>query len=339
MYVKYFIQKILLSIMSLAFFCSIFGTVTYAWFSLHKQNQLSNLGIELITGDEFQISLDGINFSSEIKTEEIERFIGGKARLVDVTSFDGETFSFGILNEDRGIPEPNKDYLSFPLYFRTTLRQKYVYLVDNVSSLVQYDMVRDGTYVVSRGVVWRADTTFLNGPDPAKDLVLPGNRLTMYASEAVRVGIVEEKVDWNHLDERNPFELHKKIFDLSGNQERGYGFPYGGISYFNSKHRDRLTPPEERPMTVYQLSAFDEEYNPYVALTRDSEILEMVKTELLDEKGNPYYVGKVIVNIWLEGWDADCFNAIFADSIRIRLKFRSGNPIMQPHQPVINLKN
>lgn len=327
---KPFTHKLLLSILSLLFFCGIFGTVTYAWFSLHKMNQLSNLRIELITGDAFQISLDGIHFYKELKTEEIERFIGRKARLSDVTSFDGKVFSYGKLREEEGIPIANQDYLSFPLYFRTNLRFRHVYLVENVSGLVQYDMVRDGTYVVSRGVPWRADTTFQNGPDPVQDLVRTGERLVIFASEAIRVGFVEEKVEWNPFDIRDTNGLLSKIFDLSGDQERGYGYPYGGVSYYNTKHKEQLIPPEEKPVTLYQLTDFDDEYSPYIPLSRDSEILEMVESNLVDENGNPYFLGKVIVNIWLEGWDADCFNAIYTDSLRIRLKFRSGTPFIQP---------
>lgn len=114
---KPFVKKLLLSIFSLLFFFTIFGTVTYAWFSLHKLNQLSNLSIDLITGEEFQVSLDGINFYSQISTEDIERFIGFKASLTDVTSLDGKRFYYGKLKEDEGLPEANKDYLSFPLFF------------------------------------------------------------------------------------------------------------------------------------------------------------------------------------------------------------------------------
>ena len=176
--------------MSLLFFITIFGTVTYAWFSLHKLNQLSNLRIELISGDAFQISLDGINFYNEIKMEEIERHIGEKAKLKDITSFDGKTFNFGKLDADKGIPEANKDYLSFALYFRTILKHKHVYLVENVSGYVQYDMVRDGTYVVSRGVSWRR--TARSGPDPVHDVVRTGDRMTCSIGSN-QVGFVEEK--------------------------------------------------------------------------------------------------------------------------------------------------
>jgi hypothetical protein len=319
-----FVRKLLFSIFSFTFFFSILGTVTYAWFSLSKLNRLSNLDINIVTGDEFQISLDGITFSKEITTEDIQRVIGSKALLADVTSFDGETFEFGILNRNE-TPIANEDYLSFTLYFRTTRPQKYVYLVDNVSDLVQYDLVRDGTYVVSRGIDWRADCTFLNGPDPLTDIVYPGDRKTFYASDAVRISFIEESIAENPYDQRSRTELSKKIFDLGGTPERGYGTLFGELSYFNEKYNTNLLPPSTAPNTVYSLTHF-EEYNPQIPVNRNSEILEMIETDEIDEQNNVYFLGKVLVNIWLEGWDADCFNAIYNDSLRIKLKFRSGNP-------------
>ncbi|NLD26931.1 MAG: hypothetical protein GX661_06185 [Acholeplasmataceae bacterium] len=321
-----FTRKLLFSIFSFTFFFSILGTVTYAWFSLSQLNRLNNLDINIVTGDEFQISLDGINFSKEISTEDIERVIGTQALLADVTSFDGETFVFGILNKDK-TPVANVDYLSFTLYFRTTRPQKYVYLVDNVSDQVQYDQVRDGTYVVSQGIDWRADCTFLNGPNPETDMVYPGERKTFYASDAVRISFIEEKIVENPLDQRSGSELSKKIFDLSGAPERGYGILFGELSYFNEKHNTDLLPPSTIPNTIYHLTHF-EEYNPRIAVNRNSEILEMIETDKKDEENNTYYLGKVQVYVWIEGWDADCFNAIYNDSLRIRLKFQAGNPVI-----------
>jgi hypothetical protein len=332
--VRYFSKKLLVSIFSLLFFFTIFGTVTYAWFSLAKFNQLSNLNIELVTGKEFQISLDGINFHNEISTTEIEHFIGSKAKLSDITSTDGKNFIFGKLKEDEGIPEANTDYLSFPLYFRTTRKQKFVYLVNNVSSLVQYDMVRKGTYAVSKGILWTADNTFQNGLE-ADNLIRTGEKYLLNASDAIRIAVIEEQIENNIFDNRDSNDLLSKIFDLSGNPDRGYGAPFGGISYFNKKHRIQLDPPTEIPTTVYKLTEFDDT-NPYLPLNRNSEILEMIQTIEIDEYGNSYSIGKVIINIWLEGWDADCFNAIYSDSLRIQLEFRSGSPTNYTLKQVIN---
>lgn len=319
-----FVKKILFSVFSLSFFFFLFGTVTYAWFSLSKFNQLSNLDIEILTGEEFQISLNGVNYYNEIKSEEIEKVIGTKAALSDVTSLDGENFTFGPLKEDE-TPLPNEDFISFELYFRTVRPQIYVYLVENISHLVEYDMVRTGTYVVSKGVNWRADCTFVNGPDPERDVIRAGEKHMIYAADAIRVAFVEKKIEENRLDSRDSSELSRKIFDLSGNVERGFGAEFGQFNYYNEKHRKKLTLPEEIPDTVYELSYF-ETHDIYTPANRNSEILEMMPTEDMDEEGNAIYLGKVLVNIWLEGWDADCFNAIFRDSVRIKLRFRAGNP-------------
>lgn len=319
-----FIKKLLFSIFSLTFFFSILGTVTYAWFSLSKINQLGNLSVRLVTGDEFQISLDGINYGKKITTEEIERAIGFKAKLSDVTSLDGENFQFGELRQD-SLPQENLDYLSFPLYFRSTRPQRFIYLVENVSNLVEYDQGRDGTYVVSRGINWRADCTFINGPNPDTDTVYPGNKGVYHASKAIRISFIEKKYEGNTNDQRGEEELVRKIFDLSEEPERGYGTAFGELSYFNAKHNSNREPPTFKPNTIYQLTSFEYQ-NSNVALGNNSQILELIETTEVDEEGNIYYFGKVLVFVWIEGWDADCFNAIYRDSLRIQLKFRLGNP-------------
>jgi hypothetical protein len=55
--------------------------------------------------------------------------------------------------------------------------------------------------------------------------------------------------------------------------------------------------------------------------------MELIVSDQKDDKNQTYYVGKVTMNIWLEGWDADCFDAILDDVIRIQLKFRAGKSI------------
>lgn len=58
-------------------------------------------------------------------------------------------------------------------------------------------------------------------------------------------------------------------------------------------------------------------YNPSVS----SPVV--ADTDLTDLVGNNVFYGSLEVRIWLEGWDADCFNAIFGDILKINLGFES----------------
>jgi len=36
---------------------------------------------------------------------------------------------------------------------------------------------------------------------------------------------------------------------------------------------------------------------------------------------NEWYTGKITVRIWLEGWDAECLNVIFSDTLEVKIQF------------------
>lgn len=325
---KKLINKLFLSVLSLTLAISLVGTVVYAWFSISTLNILHNVTLGIAADDGFEISLDGINYFKEIKSEEINKYINNNLQLLDVTSVDGINFFKGGPSNYVGAIE-NIDYLKLTVHFRTTAKAtaspetvlRNVFLVDNVSSAAYLDKDIDGTYVISKGINWRSDVTFINGLDPINDIVYVGDRHVMYGAEAIRIGFVEQKLS-HEFDERNDGELVNKIFDLSRNPERGYGTSYGSLDYYNEKNKSNFEPPSTNQEVITTLTEFNE-FDPRFTNDEVSLITSMIKTNKFTDKGEVYFEGKVDISIWLEGWDADCFDAIYRDKITIRLKFRS----------------
>lgn len=317
------IRKLSISVLSFIFAVLLFGTVSYAWFSIATTNIVYDIGIGITTDNKFKISLDGINYYDSLSNEQIMNVVGNELKLLDVTSHDGKIFTkgFPLRNE---IAEKNKDYLSITLYFRTTTSyERNVYLVDDVSRDAYLDKDIDGTYVISKGMNWKADSTFQYGEDL---IINAGERHVLYAAEAIRIGFIEQKIETNLFDNRNEVDLSSKIFDLSRNPIRGYGTSYGSLDYLNSKHGKTYLPPNTVQNVVNKLSEYDE-YNPYQPLDDNSYLLRMMETNKQDYLGETIYEGKVQLNIWIEGWDADCFDAILRDQLTIRLKFKSSRDI------------
>ena len=321
------VQKLFISILSLIFAVLLFGTVSYAWFSISTTGVVHNVTLGMSSDNKFQISLDGINYHDSISNEDIMKLISDDFELGDVTSFDGITFEKGGPSQFEPAKK-NIDYLSLTLYFRTTAYEKNVYLVEDVSSEAYLNNEVEGTYIISKGINWKADNTFINGEDEVKDVVNVGDRHMFYAAEAVRIGFVEKKIIENKNDDRSEEDLNTKIFDLSRNPARGYGTSYGSLDYFNVKQGTSIEPPELFPEVITTLSKFYQ-YNPYIPLDDNSYILRMIETDKVDPLGDTYYVGKVEMNIWLEGWDADCFDAIYRDLLTISLKFKGARDIQQ----------
>eukprot|EP01156_Anaeramoeba_ignava_P017839 Anaeramoba_ignava/a90141_120.p3 GENE.a90141_120~~a90141_120.p3 ORF type:complete len:326 (-),score=25.22 a90141_120:7637-8614(-) len=305
---------VLMLIMILAF-----GTVSYAWLTLTNIKSIEGLGLNASTGNELEISIDGINYSSSLNTTELEDLFGDIS-LTQITSDDGINFQIGDPRKI-GPVYPNQEYLSFDLYFRTTEAQHLVYLINNVSNEVSYDVSANGTYVVSRGAVWTNRVGFMNGPLTV-DYVEAGTQDTYYASDSVRISFIEEVDETNNLDDRSTSELSSWIFDPSGDPTRGYGVQYGMYDYFVKVLRFYVGTPGDGPEVKYDLSEPDP-HNPYVTYDLDSLVTTLQASDEEDENGEIYYKGKIKVNVWIEGWDADSFDAILTDRLKIQLQFKA----------------
>lgn len=297
-------------------------TVTFAWINLGTISNIDGLGITASSGSELEISIDGENYSSELPSILIQDLIG-EMKLYDVTTLDGINFQTGGFR-DVADAIPNEHYLTFDLWFRTIKNEKNLYLINNVKDLVTFDSNMPGTYVISRGVFWVAPVSFLNGPN-VQDLVEKGDLGVYYGSDTIRISVIELNDDTNPMDLRTEDELKRFIYDPSENFDRGYGKLYGAYNYFFQTAQYWMDTPREIQQASYRLSEFDPN-NPYQALDNESMVGQMIETEDINIDGKTYYRTKVRINIWIEGWDADTFDAVDKDVVKIQLQFKSAFP-------------
>ncbi len=315
-------RKIYLSLLSLVMATLLFVTVSYAWASLSLINNVTGLNLSATVGDELQLSVDGVNYFTKLPASEIEN-IFNEVRLKDITTVNGIDFS---TNPYKGASEPiaNKDYISFELWIRSSRPEKHVFLYNNINDQVSYEKTDQlGTFAVSKGTLWVAKHSFFNGPT-TNDLVKMGTLGKYHASEAIRISIIELNNDMNPMDDREESALSRFIYDPSENKERGFGKLFGSYSYYFQMAGYYMPVPTEFPKTSYRLSEMDPR-NPYQAADNESLIATLQETEEVDDKGRPYYVSKIRINIWLEGWDPDAFDAITGDRIKIQLQFKSAH--------------
>ncbi|PKK99255.1 MAG: hypothetical protein CVV57_03565 [Tenericutes bacterium HGW-Tenericutes-2] len=313
------LKKIHISLLSFILIVLVFGTVTYAWLSLSLINNIDGLTLTASSGDELELSFDGIEYYSVLPSSPLEGSVDG-IRLYDVTSIDGINFQTGGLREV-GVAVPNEHYLSFDLWIRTSQAERDIFLINDVSKEMKFGDKRNGTYFVSKGVSWRSPHTFFNGP-LIEDTVQAGDIGVYYGHDAIRISIIELQDENNPYDQRDAEELRTYLYDPSGNPNRGYGSPVGAFSYFFQRTLIYQYLPTQYPPTSYRLSEMDP-HNPYQALDNESLVATLQKTDNKDIKNRTYYSGKVRINIWVEGWDADAFDAIDKDQIQIQLQFKA----------------
>lgn len=321
------IKKLYITTLSMILLTLTFTTATFAWVSMGDTNRVDGLQLNMKPDSFLEFSLDGIEWSSEITTEQINELWRG-SRLMDLTSTDGTNFignRIQLVDAElnfEGIP--NVNYISIELYVRTTTRYRNVYLVNNVSQEGTFDNPpARGTYVLSKGVPFRSPVTFNLGPN---DTVFENEIRTYFAKDAIRISLTELKTD-NPLDTRDNSELRSFIYDPTENPDRGYGKNYGGVDYLRKSKAVYIQLPDTPQPVIERLSNFTPD-NPYIPLDENSKVATLIATDQVNEEDKTYYMGKFRLNIWVEGWDADSFDAIYEDTLLFSFEFQSAESIV-----------
>ena len=185
-----------MSLIALTLILMIFGTVTYAWITMASVNSLDGMSLTATSGNELLISIDGVTYSRDLPSIALENLLQNVA-MTDITTTDGINFIRGGLNQG-DLVVANQHYVSFELWLQTDRPEHHIYLVENVSKQVTFDSDMSGTYVVSKGVSWKSDYTFINGPT-FDDLINKNDE------NINKINLIEEEnPNWNDL-----FELKK----------------------------------------------------------------------------------------------------------------------------------
>lgn len=311
-------KKIYISILSLIGIILVFSTATYAWISMAVVNNLDGLSLSATTGEDLLISLDGINYYNKIPSDLLFD-LTKKITLYDLTTEDGINFQFGEKEKSKEVVK-NKHYVSFTIYFQTTSPEHYIYLINNRQEDARYDNDVDGTYVVSRGVTWKSKHTFQAGPRII-DIVQKGEAKTFYASDAIRLGFIELLDDTNENDNREQNDLITFVYDPTEDEDMSYGKLYGAHDYYFQGNGSYPNFPESYIKTSYRLTKTLSN-NPYQAVDNESMIAKLQPTGKY-KNDREIYQGKVMINIWIDGWDANSYDLIREDLIKIQLQFKA----------------
>lgn len=298
-------RKVKISFALLIFVLLMTFTTAYAWLTLANVNRVQDISLNAVAQQDLLISLDGENFYDEIPKELILEKLK-QLKFDDVTSFDGINF-YSYYNYQNKAKQ-NKDYISLDIYFQTTSRYKELHLSDNLENVDYENTPQQGTYIISKGRFFESQVDYEYSPN---EIIKAGDVRQYFAHEAMRVSF------YNYLDDTT------KMFDLSGNADRGFGKAYGAIDYYQKHNGISLTIPKA-PEVIYELSTFSE-VRP-IAETYSSLLITLIDQGNKNIKGETLYEGKIQMNIWLEAWDADAFDAIQTDVLKMQFMFRAVIP-------------
>ena len=301
-------KKLFLSVLTLAFAVISLGASTYAWFVLSE-----DANVEAFSGT-VQSGTSGLEIGVNLVGEDGP--VQWRATSLDLTADLASIFTdfkfdavqnanplgageFQDINETAVAANGSTGkYLAFELYFRladtnTSTGAESVYLTD-------YSMQTTGAEN------WFVNKTYkdANGDDVA----VAAENVKYYVSDAARIAIVGADADHSLYLETHTYAGTDDKFQSEGKQSNG------ALSYYNAINSDATKSlPDSYENPTYGVTT------KYDGKTSICELVAAVS------EGDPNYEGSVVVYIWIDGWDGECINAIFGQTLTIDFKF-SLNP-------------
>ncbi len=318
-------KKIIVSVLTLVLTVVALGTTTFAWFSLSTVANISNITGEVTAGEGIEVRLYGeygasgvyaTDWKANLSETDVKDFIDtifANQELTAVTTADGVAYkqmaaTAGGLLHLNGNAEANVDYLKFEVQFRSQnivdvglLSLEFVIDENNPkvfspdgAAYVQVDGESAGNLPVETHAAYAARVSFgqtESGTYVVRSFQLPGDIDVNSAGDAV---------------EGNTFMTGST--PIAAGQWEYLTVSKGLQIFANATASD----PIESPFTGITFLKADE--------NDDSTALEALVIPVATDNSG-MFEGSVDVRIWIEGWDADAYDAIYATVLNVSLTF------------------
>lgn len=292
-------RKLSISILAVVFAVVAMGATTFAWFTLTNTAKVEQFEVQVTTAAGIELSMDGTSWSSVLTPSQFAAGLTSQSAtepaLTAVTTIDGVDF-MKLTNLSKAgegsfaAADAGVDFFEFDIYIRTTQASQKIYLSNA------------NTTVDSTVIPWLVDNDFT----PSTGSAVPaGSSLNVYPEDAVRIAFDEASV-------------HVFQVPTAGTNTAGQAFDWdlGALNYYGvDKGYFESAPAPTDPAGDGDDYAFIGTVNPLgTAYTTEVATTSGTATD-------GYYETTVTVRIWLDGWDQECYNAIFGGLIQINIGF------------------
>ena len=319
-------QKLVLSVITMALVVVALGTSTFAWFTLTNSASISAFQAQVTAGKGIEISLgqgtttQTVNYSTEtqwytaVPAPIIQTFIDAKYPSF---RFDNVTSELGTSFEDQSGTPVSSGYIEFKLFFRS--RTQGLHIAWNSVTLGG----EEDTWIIdSPAFVHENGQTYgLGGLGSMKVAAWPAARVSVTGNSTVVYQAPAKTSEEYTADVFNsvatPTVSYGRIEDTNN-----VGSYISGPAAFNAAAFEKAKGFKRNLTDMPELPT------PLTSLSSTTSILTL-STSLLNT--SEYYGGEVTVRVWIEGWDADTYDAIFETMLTVSLGFTEyKEPIVTP---------
>lgn len=304
-------KKLFISVLTLIVTVGAFAATTFAWFTLGNTATVGTFTGDVTAGEGLEVRLEGGAWTNYISASEIQDYIDDVYEFVAfnaITSEDGISFTKLVIGDTSlaMVTVSDPEYISIPLEFRSATTG-----IVHLSSVILND----------NGTSWSNDGrefTDANGNTiNAFDHEDGAGSVTEHVSNAVRVSIVDNNAadaeDYTAKVFEQTTAVNDNVVGMGTNVLGAHSFfksRYTGNNDVINAYDDLFAAAE--PAATVQLDAVSsdlaENPNPVVNLSTEAT--------------NGYHTASVIINVWIEGWDANTYNALFNQILQVSLAFK-----------------
>ncbi len=233
----------------------------------------------------------------------------------------------------------NSHYLEFDIFFRGRGDYNIILTQSNTYGWSKgASMSVPSIFLDAESTVWGYTSTVVDREGflaRTKGQITTGEPIFAFAADAARMSLKDTTLDNGESKYREP-QIVKFTDGTKGPNQKGYGDANESdkdsnlafIYYNYIKDEDKKikfpTLEEERHAAYFleEAKVPSDVSDPILKLADDFNPSNL-SNNFEDEIGNGVYYGRLQIRIWLEGWDADCFNAVFGDTLYINLGFET----------------
>ena len=302
-------KKLFIAIMTMALLVVTFGTTTFAWFTLGTSSKIENIQVNVTSGVGMEISDDGLNWKNNISLAD------STAKLIDVTSANG--IAFTKVNGDAATA--GTDYLQIVFYVRVVKNAEH-----SISG-VELDYVSGKDKEFTATNKWVADVDFA----AESKTYAQGTGYEFDALNAVKISFTAnadttEKFIYSYANDNNQGEANADGIARAYASAKTYDVPAVASvelpdSYVTYTKEDGATATDG----MYKYDQYTSD-KAKVLVSTDFGTYEAKIDDTVTNADNTHYIyAKVTMRIWLEGWDADCINAILSEKTKLSLGLKA----------------
>lgn len=289
-------KKLFLSVLTLAFAVVSLGASTYAWFTMSKDADVEAFTADVKAGEGIEIAVTSQEAvgNAQWYTGVVPADVVQAAAVPTGFKFDAVSTADGKTFVDKEKASVTTGYISFYIHIKAAeagdIKLNGITLDSKSAGAEPTNWTADAAYKLDGSNLVNVNDKVLYEVENAArvSLTIGAGNAQLYEKGAITPELVET------VDGQSTYK--------AGNQT-GQSVKNGAYDYYNAKNSVSLV--DANNIAAYQATALEGlEANPQQLINLGTDQTVTIK-----------------VNVWIEGWDAECLNAIFAQTLSVAFSF------------------